>query len=177
LVVGAAAGCRRAARAPAQRAGLLGLLALRPDRRCPRRRLAPADRRGRGLRRRRLWCPRGLAAAPSGPHPARASRRPSAVPALLEFAADVVAFKYAQGFYGADRHAAQPWSMPASNSRRYSPGSGLPLVESRSALPASRVLFVGVPALAQFSYLQIRDFGTIVVRTLAKHVRGCEHLA
>jgi len=97
---------------------------------------------------------------------------------ILEFAADVVAFKYAQSFYGADRRAAQALVDAGFELQALQPGVGdYSLVDSRSALPASRVLFVGVPALAQFSYPQIRDFGRIVVRTLAKHVRGCEHLA
>jgi hypothetical protein len=97
---------------------------------------------------------------------------------ILTFAADVVAFKYAQGFHGADWYAAEALAKVGVDMGLLEPKVGEHcLVESGRAIAAPQVLFVGVPPIGQLRYGQIRDFGTEVIRVLSKRVPDCRQLA
>jgi hypothetical protein len=90
----------------------------------------------------------------------------------------LVAFKYAQAFYGADWNAAQALAKAGVELKELQPAVGdHRLVRSGSALRAEQVLFVGVPPLDEFRYQQLRDFGTQVIHVLAQRVPECRHLA
>jgi hypothetical protein len=97
---------------------------------------------------------------------------------VTTFAADLIAFKYAQGFYGADSGAAQALAKVGIDVEALQPKVGEHrLVEPGSALAARQVLFLGVPPLSQLGYREIRNFGTSVIRILSDHVPDCRHLA
>jgi hypothetical protein len=79
---------------------------------------------------------------------------------------DVLALKYAQDFYGVDKHVAQ--RLQASRPVDISPRiGGFRLVSSNGAIAARRILFVGVAELYDFRYQEIREFGTKVLSALA----------
>lgn len=90
---------------------------------------------------------------------------------IITFGADLVAFKYAQAFYGADWQAAQALAGVGVEVKGLQPKAGEHrLVDPSSALAAGQVLFVGVPPLHQFRYRHLRDFGIQVIRILAECV-------
>ncbi len=92
--------------------------------------------------------------------------------------ADLVAFKYARGFYGADRRASEALQGIGIDVKALQPElGGYRLVDPGSAIAARKLLFVGVPPLHQFGYQQIREFGISVIRTLCEHVPDCRQLA
>jgi hypothetical protein len=94
---------------------------------------------------------------------------------IMAFAADLVAFKYARGFYGADREVAQLLMRAGINLQ--TPGVGeYYLVNPGAELPARQVLYVGVPSLLEFKYQEIREFGSSVIRILAEKAPTCRHL-
>jgi hypothetical protein len=97
---------------------------------------------------------------------------------ITSFAADLVAFKYARGFHGADREASRLLARTGIDIQTLRPGVGEHcLEETTGALAARQALFVGVPRLFDFEYQQLREFGASVVRILADEVPGCRHLA
>jgi hypothetical protein len=80
--------------------------------------------------------------------------------------ADVLALKYAQGFYGVDKQVAA--SLPNTELSAISPRvGGFRFVSSGGALAASRVLFIGVVGLYEFRYREIREFTLRVLSALA----------
>jgi len=97
---------------------------------------------------------------------------------VLEFRADVLALKYAQNYYGADQVVASLLInrgivsaddiQPAPNSFRW--------VDTRGALPSSSVLFIGVPPLVNFSYLQIQEFTRRAILTTTRDRPDARHL-
>jgi hypothetical protein len=120
-----------------------------------------------------IWAMRGAA-----PPPRRSLAFEVVEGDILTFDADVVAFKYAQEFYGADWHAAQALARVGIAAQALQPKIGEHrLVEPGPALAAGQVVFVGVPRLGQFRYRQIRDFGTQVIHVVAERVPDCRDLA
>jgi hypothetical protein len=96
----------------------------------------------------------------------------------LEFEADVLAVKFARQHYGVDRAVANallpcypglPDLLPKVN--------GFRLLESRRALAAHAVLFVGVKTLREFGYSDIREFGRKVLTSLAGEAADVVHVA
>ena len=97
---------------------------------------------------------------------------------IIAFAADLVAFKYARGFHGADRRAAEALQGIGIDVEALQPEVGeYRLLDPGSAIAARKLLFVGVPPLHQFGYQQIREFGISVIRTLCERVPDCRQLA
>ena len=96
---------------------------------------------------------------------------------ILAFDADVVAFKYAQRFHGADGLAAHrlelDWTLggkgPAPGETR--------LIETAGKLGAPRALFVGTPRLGKFSYPEARDFGRTAMAALQQSAPSTRSLA
>jgi Effector-associated domain 1 len=82
--------------------------------------------------------------------------------------ADVLALKYAQSFYGVDLRVAEALTQVGVNRNLLEPRVGdYKLVESRRALRIPQVLFVGVPELVNFTYKEIREFSSSVIKILA----------
>jgi hypothetical protein len=97
---------------------------------------------------------------------------------IITFAADVVAFKYAQGFHGADWHAAQVLGKVGVAMESLQPKvADHVLVMPGSALRARRVLFLGLAPLHELRYRHIREFGASVIRIVSDSVPDCRHLA
>jgi hypothetical protein len=72
---------------------------------------------------------------------------------VLEFAADVLALKHADGLYGADeaayRRLAQRYGAPTGLPQRWGEHT---LVESRGAVAARHVIFVGLGPMFDIGY-------------------------
>lgn len=80
--------------------------------------------------------------------------------------ADVLALKYAQDFYGVDKQVAD--RLQQARARSITPRvGGYRIVSSEGAIAARSVLFVGVPALYDFGYREIREFSIKALSSLA----------
>jgi len=95
---------------------------------------------------------------------------------IIEFNADVIALKYAQKLYGADRVVADALSkvgiyidFPEIDDYRY--------VETHNMIPTNNALFVGVPPLSQFEYQEIQEFAIQVLDILSREAPTTKHLA
>src|SRR5437588_526002 len=87
---------------------------------------------------------------------------------ITTFEADVVALKYAQDFYGADQTIAYKLAERGILLENLRPPIGqYRYVETKGSIAAHAVLFVGVPALGDFGYEQIREFPAQVLNLLA----------
>lgn len=77
----------------------------------------------------------------------------------LNYQADVLILKYAQGLYGVDRAVVNVLSKYDDDITASLPSVGeCTIVKSRGVLGSKRVLFVGVTLLQLFAYQQIREF-------------------
>jgi hypothetical protein len=88
---------------------------------------------------------------------------------------DVLVLKYAQNLYGLDgavekrlRRRGISFDLPSLNEER--------LINTRGALQAASVQFVGVKPLRQFGYSEIRDFARRSLASLAKTLPDARHL-
>lgn len=92
---------------------------------------------------------------------------------IIEFPCDALVLKYAQGFHGADK-------LVASRLKRLdispSPGKYVWL-PSKSGIAAKRILFVGVPELYHFGYIQIRELAISSLKILAEEMPDAKHIA
>jgi hypothetical protein len=97
---------------------------------------------------------------------------------VSDFACDVLALKYAQGFHGAD---AQIADMLALRQPDYPPAELLPgqhlLLPSRGAIAAQHVLFVGVPGIFELDYLSIRKFADRSLAIIKQELPAALHIA
>ena len=85
---------------------------------------------------------------------------------VLSTRADVLALKYAQGFYGVDKMVAQ--RLPDSGLATITPRvGGFRLVPSGGVVTAKSILFIGVSELYDFGYREIREFSIKVLSSLA----------
>jgi hypothetical protein len=98
---------------------------------------------------------------------------------ILTYEADLVVFKYAQRFYGAD-HAAATALVEAGAVPRDALSVGVGdfrFVETRGALRAPLALFIGTPPIAQFGYAAVRDFGARAAELAVRQAPGVRRLA
>lgn len=89
---------------------------------------------------------------------------------VLTFEADVLALKFAQALYGADRVVAERLfdnSGVADPMVLFPKPHGFKLLSTKGKIAATDVLFVGVEPLREFEYKQIREFGRKVLVSLA----------
>lgn len=84
----------------------------------------------------------------------------------LKFPVDVLALKYAQRSYGVDAAACQALLRVHDTVDMPEVGSTV-MYGGKPALQASQVLFVGVPPLQEFSYVEIREFGRLAIEAIA----------
>ena len=97
---------------------------------------------------------------------------------ILALDADVIALKYAQTFHGADKAVAYRLESAGIPLDRMQPEEGtFRYLETARALASRSVLFVGVPALHDFTYARIREFGKQVLAILAQKAPQTQHIA
>ncbi len=95
---------------------------------------------------------------------------------ILEVEADVIVLKYAQKLYGADLAVTN--ALKAVGAETVTPAAGeFALVESKGAVPAPHVLFVGTPILRFFGYQQIREFAAAALAHLKQVAPKTRHVA
>ena len=97
---------------------------------------------------------------------------------IMTIEADVIAFKYAQNFFGADAMVATLLSSMSISaaSLRVEPGEYC-LVETRGATTAPQALLVGTPNLSEFNYQVVRDLARQSLSALAESAPNTRHLA
>lgn len=97
---------------------------------------------------------------------------------ILSFEADVVAFKYAQHFHGAELIAASALSVVGIEAKAISPTIGdYRLTETSGALTTPQALFVGTPPLRAIGYKGIHKLASESLRFLAEAAPQTRHLA
>lgn len=94
----------------------------------------------------------------------------------LAFSCDVLVLKYAQGLHGVDRAASDRLGIGLATVSL--PPGGFRLYDATdSELAPQAVLFVGVVALRQFRYREIREFSAKALRSLAGEAPNAAHIA
>lgn len=97
---------------------------------------------------------------------------------ILTYPADVVAFKYAAGYHGADMRAAELLIRAGIPQTSIEPGTGqFVLLEAEGALAAPKVLYVGTPRLRQIGYDGLTRLGRSFLSMLQTTAPDTEHLA
>lgn len=97
---------------------------------------------------------------------------------VLDWPCDVLVFKYAQGFYGADEIVARRLMSRSHDYPDISPKPGkFVLLPAKGQVTAKSVLFVGVPELYKFDYKQIREFAVSSMKILSSELPGTQHIA
>lgn len=94
---------------------------------------------------------------------------------IFSSALDAVAFKYAQGSYGADRQAIQLLGIPEADPRLPGPGDVL-RVEVNGGFHAQLALFVGTVPLGHFEYAEIRTWAREAVAATRGSATTVQHL-
>jgi len=96
----------------------------------------------------------------------------------LAIKADVLALKYANKHYGADRAVVQALEQVGIDIQDHLPKpSGFYITSTNNAIAAGQVLFVGVGPLREFGYKEIRAFGRKVLESLAGEAPTAQHIA
>lgn len=97
---------------------------------------------------------------------------------IISFAADVVALKYAQKFYGVDAVVASALIKFGIPDNEISPSIGSSVyVKTEGVIKSPYVLFVGVPSLYALGYQNIRSFAEKVLDSLTSQRPQIRHLA
>jgi hypothetical protein len=97
---------------------------------------------------------------------------------VCEVECDVLVLKYAQGFYGADGVVATALGQARRKDIRVEPEPDEHvLIESRGAITAPHVLFVGVVPLINFDYSEIRSFTTRALTIVSEELPEATHIA
>ena len=96
----------------------------------------------------------------------------------LEFEADVLILKYAQGLYGVDQRAYIELATSQKDLIRELPEPGrFLLLDTKGSLGVQQVLFTGVVNLVQFRYREIRNFAFESLRHLASVKPDTQHIS
>jgi hypothetical protein len=94
----------------------------------------------------------------------------------MQFTCDLLALKHAQRLYGLD--AAVYARILQDGTRPPLPGVGRhAMLQSHGAIEAKYVGFLGVNAIEDFGYAQIRDFGRRAITTFAHELSDLHHIA
>jgi hypothetical protein len=96
----------------------------------------------------------------------------------LEYAAEVLALKFAQHLFGVDAKVVQRLERNGVQVEPRLPAIGTTLLlNSGNAIAATEVLFMGVEPLGRFNYQTIREFAHSVLAILSKERPSLKHLA
>lgn len=97
---------------------------------------------------------------------------------VRSFDAEVLALKFAQALYGADRAVMQALGMSVDEVRRSLPAVGTyKLFPTHGKIQARQLLLASVPSIGQFDYAEIRQFAAQVLKTLSQVAASTRHLA
>jgi hypothetical protein len=97
---------------------------------------------------------------------------------VTRFDADVIALKFAQALYGADRAVASALEVTPEQLFQQMPSRWETCIfPTYGKLWAPQVLFTNVPDLYEFDYGEIRRFAGVVLRSLLTLQPGTRHLA
>lgn len=97
---------------------------------------------------------------------------------VLEFAADVLALKYAQHYYGSDQAISEVLVKSGVAAAKLKPAVGEYVwVDSPEALRSRRVLFIGVPPLLEFGYVEIENWASRAITLIAEQYSAVVHVA
>lgn len=97
---------------------------------------------------------------------------------ILAYEADVVAFKYARFFQGADRHASDALIAAGIDEMAISPDVGdFTYGPTEGGLAAPNVLFVGTPHVRTLDYHDLRALASRILTILAREAPETRHLA
>ena len=94
----------------------------------------------------------------------------------LKIRTDVLALKYAQSLHGVDAQAVDKLKSSGWKPTFPTPWDAR-LVEAGKGIAASKVLFVGVPPLREFSYREIRTFARKVLASLTGEAPETKHVS
>ncbi len=96
---------------------------------------------------------------------------------IFTFHADIIALKYAQAFYGADKSVALALTRKGVSSFELQPEIGAyRYVDTLGQMIAERVLFVGVQPLSEFGYAEMRHFATQALEGVNHYAPSTEHV-
>jgi len=96
---------------------------------------------------------------------------------ITSFDADVLALKYAQHSYGTDKLIAHLLGQIGIALETLHPGIGdYRYVETKNCIQARHVLFIGVPPLSYFTYQNIQELASQILRILAKIAPTTRHI-
>jgi hypothetical protein len=95
---------------------------------------------------------------------------------VLTFSSDVLALKYAQHLYGADAAVTRKLRSNGVHVNLPQPYS-ITILNSRGAIAATNVIFVGVEGLHRFDYAQIREFTRAVLVSLSRDLPNARTLS
>lgn len=97
---------------------------------------------------------------------------------VTDFNADILALKFAQSLYGADKAVTYALGKTEIDLRRLLPAVGTyKLLPTAGKIQVKQVLFVSVPDLYDFEYAEIRQFAAQVLEIVAKAASSTQHLA
>jgi len=97
---------------------------------------------------------------------------------ITEIRADVLILKFAQAFYGADRHVANLLLQAGEDPTALQPKEGgFRILDGRGVVAARKVIFVGVSELYSFGYEAIRIFARRALAALAGSDPKIRHIA
>jgi hypothetical protein len=97
---------------------------------------------------------------------------------IAELRCDVIALKFAQEYYGADRLVASLLAEAGEDPDHLRPRpGGYRLLSGRGVVGAEKVLFVGVPPLREFGYKEIRGFARKVLTAVAGELPTARSIA
>lgn len=98
---------------------------------------------------------------------------------VLDFAADVLALKYAQHYYGSDEavaHRLAVGEVATLDELKPAPGQYV-LLDSSKVLRCKQVLMIGVPPLVKFGYVEIEKWAHRAIAIVVEHYSGSVHVA
>jgi hypothetical protein len=94
------------------------------------------------------------------------------------FKTDVLALKYAQGFFGTDEIIAHLLTRVGIAIETLCPSiSDYRYIQTQNCIQARYALFIGVPDISDFNYQHIQEFATRVLNVLALIAPATKHLA